>query len=77
MRSDKAHHAFVLATALLSISTRTAMAWDDRKECVDFYKAEAGSKNLVCDKKKGNARQDCFDGVTNWVTDRIAGCPDK
>jgi len=77
MRSHRAYYAFALAAALLSISTRTAMAWQNRAECVDFYKAEAGSKNLVCDKKTGNARQDCFDGVASWLASSISGCPDK
>jgi hypothetical protein len=52
MTSDKAYYALALAAALVSITAQTAAAWDSRKECVDFYKAEAGSKNLVCDQKK-------------------------
>jgi hypothetical protein len=71
------YRAFALAGALLAITTGTATAWQNRQECVDFYKAEAGSKNLVCDNKTGNARQDCFDGVSSWLTTSIAGCPDK
>jgi len=77
MRSHRVLCAFVFAAALAPMTTRTAMAWQNRQECVDFYKAEAGSKNLVCDKKTGNARQDCFDGVASWLTSSIAGCPDK
>jgi hypothetical protein len=75
MTSDKAYYALALAAALVSITAQTAAAWDSRKECVDFYKAEAGSKNLVCDQKKGNAHQDCVEGVASWLEKSLAGCP--
>jgi hypothetical protein len=77
MRSYRVLCAFVLAAALAPVTTRTAMAWKNRAECVEFYKAEAGSKNLVCDNKKGNAHQECVDGVAAWLAKSVAGCPDK
>jgi hypothetical protein len=77
MKRHKVYLAFVLTGALLSITTGTAVAWQNKQECVRFYDAEAGSKNLICDKKSGNARTDCFDGVKGWLADRKAGCPSK
>jgi hypothetical protein len=76
MTSHRALCAFALAAALAPAAAQAA-AWKNKAQCVEFYKAEAGSKNLVCDKKKGNAHQDCVDGVAAWLANSVAGCPDK